>query len=120
MKWDFAPDRAIYVQIVEQMRLFILSGQIACGQKLPSVRELAEDAGVNPNTMQKALSELERSGLVYTNRTSGRFVTEESDLIEYAKNALAKEKISDFLLQMKNIGISPTETLRLIKEYNEE
>ena len=87
------------------------------GEKLLSVRELAAVAGVNPNTMQKALSELESTGLVHSNRTSGRFVCEDPLLIQKAKNELARENISLFLSNMEKIGIKKEESIELLKEF---
>ena len=93
MNWEFNNDRPIYTQIVEQIKLFIVSGEIAAGSKLASVRELAADAEVNPNTMQKALSELERIGLMHANRTSGRFITEDNAMILKVKQELAEYEL---------------------------
>ena len=76
MQWQLRGDRPIYQQLMEQLTEQIVSGQLGAGDKVPPVRELAAEAGVNPNTMQRALADLEREGLMYTNRTSGRYVTE--------------------------------------------
>lgn len=78
MAWELDSDRPIFIQIVERIQMEIISGKYSPGDKLPSVRELAAVAAVNPNTMQKALTELERTGLVYSQRTSGRFITEDA------------------------------------------
>ena len=78
MEWDIRNDQPIYTQLIQQVTLAILSGTFPCGGRLPPVREMAAEAGVNPNTMQRALAELERTGLVYTQRTAGRFVTEDA------------------------------------------
>lgn len=94
----------------------IISGVYQPGDKLPSVRDLAREASVNPNTMQKALSELERTGLVYSQRTSGRFITEDIKMIDQLKADLAKEVISQFLEHMQNLGFQTEETLSLISE----
>jgi len=114
MEWKFDDGRAIYSQIVEQMKLFIVSGLLPAGSKLPAVRELAQEASVNPNTMQRALSELEFTGLVYTNRTSGRFVTDDSEKIAQANETLAQSVITDFLERMEKLGYSKDETKTLI------
>ena len=100
MNWQFESDRPIYVQLKEQLLLMIVSEKYPAGAKLPAVRDLAAEASVNPNTLQKALSELERDGLVYTQRTSGRYVTEDKKMITQAKNALAIEQIEQFLKKM--------------------
>lgn len=116
MSWDLTSDRPIFMQIIEIMQLAIVSGKYAPGDKLPSVRDLASEAAVNPNTMQKALSELERSGLVYSQRTSGRFITEDFKMIEELKANLAKEKIDEFLESMYQLGFGKEETITLMRE----
>ena len=100
MPWNLDNDRPIYLQIIERISMDIVSGVYRAGDKLPSVRELAASAAVNPNTMQKALSELERSGLVYTQRTSGRYITEDTGLIQEVRLKLAEEQIRSFLFKM--------------------
>ena len=97
MPWDLSNDRPIYLQLMERIQQDIVSGFYSPGDRLPSVRELALEAAVNPNTMQKALSELERSGLVYSQRTSGRFITEDETMLKQLKSQLAEEHIRDFL-----------------------
>jgi GntR family transcriptional regulator len=120
MNWNFQADRPIYLQLKEQIMLLIVSGTYPAGAKLPPVRDMAADASVNPNTLQKALSELEREGLVYTQRTSGRFVTEDEHMIKQAKNQLAIEQIELFLQKMAGIGFSKEETLALIEKKVKE
>ena len=120
MTWDFSGDRAIYVQIAEQVKLRIIAGIYPVGTRLPSVRELAAEASVNPNTMQKALSELERSGLVYSQRTSGRFITEDETMLKQLKSQLAEEHIRDFFEKMRQLGFQTEETLALIQETVKE
>lgn len=116
MAWEFDNERSIYSQLVEQIQNRISSGQYEPGSKLTSVRDLAGEAGVNPNTMQKALSELERMGLVYSRRTSGRFVTEDQERIAEMKKQSAREAIHIFLQQMENLGLEKEEIIRLIRE----
>lgn len=116
MPWNLNSDRPIFLQLMEIIQLDIISGKYAPGNKLPSVRDLASEAAVNPNTMQKALSELERSGLVYTQRTSGRFITEDQTMIEKLKKYLAKEKIEQFLESMRQLGFQQDEAIALITE----
>lgn len=120
MSWDLKSDRPIYLQLIEQIEIKICSGIFAPASKLPSVRELAQEAAVNPNTMQKALSILEENGLLYTNRTSGRFITEDAKMIQQAKQKLAQDQISDFLNKMKSLGFGKTETLSIISTMLEE
>lgn len=118
MSWNLSSDRPIFLQIVERIQMDIISGIYKPGDKLPSVRELASEASVNPNTMQKALSELEKTGLVYSQRTSGRFITEDANMIEELKQKLAAEKIDEFFAAMKMLGISKEETIQLIQQHN--
>ena len=120
MEWKFRSDLPIYAQIVEQFRQSIVSGKLSPGQLLESVRDLSMEAGVNPNTMQRALQELEREGLVYTQRTAGRFVSEDAAVIERGKRAMAMEKIREFLSAMNSLGYSREEILSLLSEEKEE
>lgn len=117
MVWNFDNDRPIYAQIIEHMKFFIISGELKPGSKLASVRDLASEAGVNPNTMQRALAELERTELVYSNRTSGRFITENEDIIKMTKTEVAEKNIQLFLDNMKKIGYDKNETLSLLENY---
>lgn len=119
MKWEFYDDRPIYSQIIEQMKLFIVSGEFSPGEKVMPVRELAYAAGVNPNTMQRALSELERMGLMSSNRTSGRFVTDDVGIIQSAKLEIARKSISDFLSNMQKIGYDREAAIKLLEIMNE-
>ena len=120
MTWTFTPDRPIYIQLQELLKVSIVSGQRPPGGKLPAVRDLALEASVNPNTVQRALTELERDGLVYANRTSGRFVTEDTVVIEKTKIGLAMELADAFLKKMAAIGYSARETAALISEKSGE
>lgn len=116
MAWNLDSDRPIYAQILERIQMQIVAGVYQPGDKIPSVRELAAEAGVNPNTMQKALSELERSGLVITLRTSGRVVTEDMDMIKETRKQLAKEQVLDFMKKMKALGFEKEDILTLVEE----
>ncbi len=120
MEWTFSADLPIYSQLVAQIKLAIVSGVYLPGERLAPVRELAMDAGVNPNTMQRALQELEREGMVYTQRTSGRFVTEDTKVIESAKKLLAEREIKSFLAQMTRLGYPKEEIVSLLKASIEE
>ena len=114
--WELDSNRPIYLQIAEKIELEICSGVYQPGDKIPSVRELAQEAGVNPNTMQRALTELERKKIIITFRTSGRIVTEEKERIQEIRNNLAKEQIRGFLEKMWEMGFDKKEVLRLLKE----
>ena len=120
MEWTFSADLPIYSQLVAQIKLAIVSGVYLPGERLAPVRELAMDAGVNPNTMQRALQELEREGMVYSQRTSGRFVTEDTKVIESAKKRLAEREIKSFLAQMGRLGYPQEEIVSLLKASIEE
>lgn len=120
MAWALNADRPIYAQLVDRIQLQIVAGQLKPGEKILSVRELAAEAAVNPNTMQKALAELERKGLLYSQRTSGRFVTEDRELIGNVKEEMAAEQISAFLENMKQLGFNKEETIRIIEKLEEE
>ena len=106
MEWNFKNGIPIYTQIIDEMTMRIASGAYAPGDKLPSVRELAMDAGVNPNTMQRALAELERRGLVYSERTSGRFVTKEETVLRDLHEELAKKYFEEFAEKLRKIGMN--------------
>ncbi len=120
MPWNLDNDRPIYLQLMERIRLDIIAGIYKPGDKLPSVRDLALDAAVNPNTMQKALSELEREELVYSQRTSGRFITEDENMLKQLKTDLAEEQIRQFFEKMKQLGFTGSETLVLIENVLKE
>jgi len=114
MKWKFTGDRPIYAQLIEQLERGILTGEHPPGSAMPSVRTLALEAEVNPNTMQKALAELESQGLLHTHRTTGRSVTENRQMIENLKSELARSQVDAFFEGMRSIGIEEAEAAKLI------
>lgn len=116
MQWQLQGDRPIYQQIVEKLTIEVASGKLAPGEKVMPVRDLATQAGVNPNTMQRALIELERRNLFYTHRTSGRYVTEDKQMIESLRKDIASERIVDFLERMGQLGFERDEIIALIKK----
>ena len=116
MNYIFDNERPIYIQLVEIIRIEIVSGKFKKGQRMPSVRELALIMKVNPNTMQKALAELENEQLIYTERTNGKYVTEDEELIEKIKRKLAKEIIDNYLNNMKKIGIDYNSAVKYLQE----
>lgn len=111
MSWNFSNDVPIYLQIMEHFKVQIASGKLEVGDKIPPVRELALEAGVNPNTMQKALSELEREGYLESQRTSGRFVADRGKQIDRLKQDMALELCESFHNGMKKIGFTPEEAI---------
>lgn len=120
MEWKFQDDMPIYQQIMDRMKQGIAVGELKAGQRLPSVRELALEAGVNPNTMQKALAELEREGLLYSQRTSGRFVAEGEQMTKKLQEEMVKEYVGQFIQKMKKLGYSLDETAGLLNRYYEK
>ena len=121
MQWQFSNDAPIYTQLIQQVKVGIVTGAFPPGERLPSVRDLATEAGVNPNTMQRALAELERDGLVYSQRTAGRFVTEDNTMINTAKRSLAERHVKTFLEAMLRLGFQREEIIELIeRELGEE
>ena len=121
MQWQFSNDAPIYTQLIQQVKVGIVTGAFPPGERLPSVRDMATEAGVNPNTMQRALAELERDGLVYSQRTAGRFVTEDNTMINAAKRSLAQRHVKTFLEAMLQLGFQKEEIIELIaRELGEE
>lgn len=120
MPWELDENLPIYLQLIEELEKRIINGTYQPGCKLPAVRELAADAGVNPNTMQRALAQMEQSGLIYTQRTSGRFLTDDREKIERLRRDAANGLIRDFLRKMREIGIEIDEVCRLIQSHEEE
>lgn len=116
---EFQPNMPIYLQIMDDIKLQIVSGRLQPGDKLGSVREQAMQYGVNPNTMQKALSELEWEQLLYTMRTSGRYVTEDQALIDRLREQLAQERIVRFLNELRQLGYSGAEILSVLQQQME-
>lgn len=119
MAWNLDSDRPIYAQILEIMQLRIIAGQYRPGERIPSVRELAAEAGVNPNTMQKALAELEKEGLVMAQRTSGRVVTEDMDMIKATRSQLAREQVQEFIDKMEKLGFNKKEIVALLEQMED-
>lgn len=116
MPWEFADNLPIYAQLVELLKQKIVTGEYPPGGKLPSVRDLAAEAAVNPNTVQRALSELERGGLIYTQRTAGKYVTDDAPAIAEARHQLAETQIRAFLAAMHAMGYSYDETVAMLHQ----
>lgn len=120
MNWELKSDRPIYTQLLEELKRRIISGYYKPGEKLLPVRELAQQAKVNPNTMQKALTELERQSLVFAVRTTGRYITEDIELIEETKKEFASSHVKTYYNGMKALGYPKEEMVQMISEYEEE
>lgn len=113
---NFDNNIPIYIQLVEYLKKEIILGKFKIGERLPSVRDLALLLKVNPNTMQKALIELENQKLIYTERTNGKYVTEDKKIIDKIKNNYAKELTNKYFFNMKSIGFNEKEIIDYIKE----
>ena len=120
MQFEIRDSRPIWQQLAQQLRERIVKGDYPPGSHFPTVRELAAQAGVNPNTMQRAMAEMERLGLVYSQRTAGRFVTEDETVIRALRRDLAREQIDTFLAGMAQLGFHRGEILTLLEEEGEK
>ena len=116
MEFEFDDDKPIYKQLVDKLKLEIVLGHFKSGEKLPSVREFSTMICVNPNTIQRSLAELEEEYLIYTKRTSGKFVTEDDDIIHQVKQELARDKINTFVSDMEILGLKTEDIVKLLKE----
>lgn len=115
MQWKLTDDRPIWMQLTEQLTERIVSGLYPLGSRMPSVRDLAAQAGVNPNTMQRALAQLETDGLVATNRTAGRTVTEDADTVERVRQTLAEDKMELYVSGMATLGYTETQAAQMLQ-----
>ncbi len=113
---QFQSNMPIYLQLVNTFKHRIVSGELKAGSKLESVRDLALNFEVNPNTMQRALAELERDGLVRADRTIGRFITENKELISKMRETVAKEIIGQFIKEMRSLGFSGQEAMEMFQK----
>lgn len=120
MDYIFDNDRPIYIQLVELIKIEIISGRLKMGEKIPSVREFAISAKVNPNTVQKALAELERDELIITQRTNGKFVTTNEEIIKKYKNQIIAEKVNHFVNDMLRLGINAKEITNYLEHRESE
>lgn len=117
LKWKFIDGIPIYLQIVDELTVMIVREDYKPGEKLPSVRDLAMDAGVNPNTVQRALSELERKGLVRTERTSGRFVTTDEAVLKGVHDELSTNYMKEFVSKLHSIGMTNSDIIQSLQTY---
>lgn len=116
MPWSFDNSIPIYLQLAERIKLLIISGKLRSGDKLGSVRDLAQETGVNPNTMQRALTELEREGLIYSVRTCGRFISKDEELIKSKKERVAKDKTDELFATLADLGFTHEEILKAVAD----
>lgn len=115
MDWNFESDRPIYIQLVEKMKIAIISGKYKPGDRLPSVRDFAIEIKANPNTVQRSYSELGEEGLVITQRTNGKFVTEDKSLINKLREEIAKKNLEKFIDNMTQLGFTQDEISKYLK-----
>lgn len=120
MAWKFTTDKPIYLQIVQQIKLRIISGEYLPSSQLPTVRQLADEISVNPNTVQKAMLQLEKEGLVYSQATVGRFIKDDLQLPDQLLEKLAEQKTRDFISSMKAIGLDTPKAIALIEKTSKE
>jgi len=117
MDWMISSARPIWLQLKEQIAVGIVTGEYPSGSRLPSVRDLAMKAGVNPNTMQRALTELERDGLAQSMGTTGRVVTEDQEKINQLRKSFAQDLIKQYLVGMERLGFSAREAYQEMEEW---
>jgi len=117
MEWTFRQGTPIYAQIIEQMHMSIANGTFKPGQRLASVRDIATEAEVNPNTMQRALSSLEQEGLLHTERTSGRFITEEESKLDDLRKSLGNRFIDELFSNLEKLGMKKEEIIEAVEKY---
>lgn len=118
MELIFDNNIPIYIQLLEYMKIYLISGVFKSGEKLPSVREFATTFKVNPNTMQKALAELENMNLIYTERTNGKYVTKDKKAIEKLKDEYATSLAKSYFLGMKKIGLGKADSIKYLEEVD--
>ena len=116
MAWSFTPGIPVYIQIADRIRFSIISGEYPLGCQIPTVRQLAVESAVNPNTIQHAFATLEKDGIIETRGTMGRYVTENPEIIQLLKNEHAKHLVDGFLTSIKSIGYNNEQILLMIKE----
>lgn len=115
--WDFDSATPIYVQIVAELSRRVAFGTYSPGERLPSVRDLAAEAGVNPNTMQRALATLENEGLVHAERTSGRFVTTNEERLRALRRSLVDDCVSEFVGRMRAMGVGDSQIAGVVQDW---
>jgi len=116
LAWKFTSDKPVYLQIADRLTKSVLSGEYKPGEQIPSVRQLALEAAVNPNTIQHAFTELENNGLVISKNTLGRFVTDDTSILENCRNDLAKRLVKEFMQNMNHLSITTEQAIKIIEE----
>lgn len=118
MAWRFSADRPVYIQIADRIRKSVLSGEYQAGEQIPTVRQLALEAAVNPNTVQHAFTELESEGIIIAKGTLGRFVTDDQQVVQAVREEMARQLAKDFVEQMGQLSITAQQAVELIREVN--
>ncbi len=116
MAWSFTPDKPVYIQVADKIRFFIISGTYPPGSQIPTVRQLAVDSAVNPNTVQRAFQTLEQEGILTTRGTMGRFVTDDTEMILSKRHEYAESIVGDFLKNISRLGFNDEEIINFVKE----
>jgi len=116
MAWSFTSDRPVYLQIADRIKKMVLSGEYSAGEQIATVRQLATTAAVNPNTVQRAFTELESEGIIVSKGTVGRFVTEEPEVLETCRSKMAEDLVKDFVKDMRQLSIGKTQLIKMIEE----
>ena len=119
MEFTFDNNIPIYIQLLEYLKIYLISGVFKCGEKLPSVRDFSTTFKVNPNTMQKALAELESMQLIYTERTNGKYVTNDTKLIEKLKDEYAITLAKSYFMGMKRIGLGKADSIKYLERIEQ-
>ena len=114
---EFKSGMPIYMQLISYMKISIVNGKYPPGSKIPAVREMALEAGINPNTVQRAFTELEREGLLHTERTNGRFVTENTDMLVLIKKNMSDELIEEFFMKLEQLGMNRKEVVEAVENW---
>ena len=118
MEFTFDNNIPIYIQLLEYLKIYLISGVFKSGEKLPSVRDFASTFKVNPNTMQKALSELEEMKLIYTERTNGKYVTNDQKVIDKLKDEYAITLAKSYFEGMKRIGLGKADSIKYLERID--
>jgi DNA-binding transcriptional regulator YhcF (GntR family) len=119
MSWDFADGTPIWRQIVVRIKSAVAGGRLAPGEKIASVRDLAMEAGVNPNTMQRALAQLEQEGILRTERTNGRYVTEDTKVLDALRNQLAHEVVAELYRKLRALGMNDDQIMMAVAAWKD-
>lgn len=116
MAWRFSSDRPVYIQIADRIIKSVLSGEYLAGEQIPSVRQLALEAAVNPNTVQHAFTELENEGIIISKGTVGRYVTEDTQVIEVCRKKMAEQLVKNFIENIEQLSITKEQAIEMIEE----